>query len=332
MENIIKAFTIVCCAALIMCLPINTYAAGNAADYDPSRKGSIQIDIQDMETGLPLEHEADVKIYRVGEPDTTKNFLNFKLTGDFVGSGIDFFDMTLENETTVIDSFISVISENHIAPDFSGNPSNGTVTFGMAEQGVYLVVYDVLLSPGEAGIQLSPFLLSVPMQNPDGTGWLYDIVTYPKYIMTDPQPTPSPTTVPSNPRPTKKPNSPDVTQPSDTPIPASITPTHIPGNITPTPFPYATETSLPIYQTVTQPAPSITPMAAPLLASQPENTPTPDDWAFIDENSPFGSPKLPQTGLNRLPIIIMSVLGCALLLFGLVDWLKNRLKRRGESC
>jgi len=41
---------------------------------------------------------------------------------------------------------------------------------------------------------------------------------------------------------------------------------------------------------------------------------------------PFGAPYLPQTGLNRMPVIILSILGFAFVLIGVVDLMRKRGK------
>jgi hypothetical protein len=89
--------------------------------------------------------------------------------------------------------------------------------------------------------------------------------------------------------------------------------------------------------------PAVTPAAVPLITEpiqppiynvgQPTYTPAPvitdiPDVVIEPTPPPFGAPDLPQTGLNRLPVIIMSVLGFALILLGLMDSFGKRgLKR-----
>jgi len=100
----------------------------------------------------------------------------------------------------------------------------------------------------------------------------------------------------------------------------NATPSQQLGNLTPTPV-------------VSQPTPSSgEPFYTP-ISDFGQATPQPG-WEMEPAHlldiqptpPPFGAPYLPQTGLNRMPVIILSILGFAFILIGVVDLMRKRRK------
>jgi len=305
-------------AALLCAIPLLLQPTCVKADervYDPKQSGSITINVVDEQTGAPIPHNADVKLYRVAGPDASGGYLRFNPTGDFAGSGVSLSDMTPDAEINAVNVFLPIVSRNQIVADADGSPNNGSVSFPDLEQGVYLVVYDSMGKTAGGTLVIDPYLLSVPMQNVDGTGWIYNVVSYPKYIIV-PDPAPTMTPVPfATPTPYYRP---------------------IPGGGGGGYVPYVPPANTPIPQPTDMPEPE--PPGAPLVTgapiqppmyNQPTATPAPvitkvPDVVIEPPSLPLG-PNLPQTGMNRLPVLVMSVLGVMLVFIG---WMDAREKRR----
>ncbi|MDR2649156.1 MAG: hypothetical protein LBB94_05490 [Clostridiales bacterium] len=324
MKNIHRAIAVLTCVIPFILYPVGVMAG---EEYDPNRAGSIQSSVVDARTGDPIDHDADVMLYMIAAPDTSKGFLNVNLIGDFASADINLMDISPESEATIVKTCLAVISEKRTNPDFSGASQNGTVHFGDLRQGLYLVVYSGSGKTAEGGLIVSPYLLSVPMPSVDEDGWLYDVVSYPKYIV---QPTPAPTDI-AAPEPmvtvTPRPDATSIPNPTEAPRPVS---TSRPGSGPASPPDAVVQPDVDDAETN---APAGVPLITGALIQPPiynieqsANTPetvitqTPDpDIAIEPAAPPFGAPDLPQTGLNRLPVVIMSVLGCVLLLLGLID-------------
>ena len=305
MKNIHLVIAVLICAALFLLHPADVIAY---EVYNRDRLGSIEISVLDLQTGEPINHDADVKLYRIAAPDTSAGYLRFSLIGNFAGSGVS-IGMSSDNETAAVNALLSVISEKHVSAYAVGSPYNGSTIFSKLEQGVYLVVYECKGKTAGGKLVIDPYILSVPMQNIDGTGWLYDVISYPKHIiLQDPTPTPAA---------------------ANTPPPVNTTPPSGPGGHT-TPDPVITNAPVLTDTTVT----TDTPENVPLILGMPIQPPLLDvippdnqDTVIVEPSPPpFGSPYLPQTGLNRLPVIIMSLLGFALILAGLIDLMGKRGK------
>ena len=310
MKNIHHATAVLLCAISLMLHPAGVLADESIKVYDPEKNGSIKIAVVDSQTGAPIKHDADVELYKTAEADNSAGYLNFRLIKEFAETGLSLADMTPEKEIAAVNAFLSVISEKHIKADATDSPKNNEVYFTDLKQGVYLVVYKSKGKVDGGTLVIDPFLLSVPMQNVEGTGWLYNVVSYPKFIIR-PDPTPTVTAVPPVPTFTPAPLRPYIPY---VPPASGSTPTNTP---VPTGVPLITGTPVPppLYN-VTQP---------PYYAPGPIITKAPDPVIVMEPSPPpFGAPKLPQTGLNRLPVLIMSVLGSAFIILGFIDSLGKR--------
>jgi len=317
MKSICHMAAAAICAIPVLLHPVGVTAQTPVSTYDPALKGSICIAVVDPLTEMPVDNAANVKLYRVGAPDTSGGYLSFKLTGDFINTGADLSDLSPDGETAAVGSFMAMIAATGGGAYTGGLATDGAVTFNGLEQGLYLAVYTSTGKIDGGTLIVSPFLLSVPMQDVDGAGWIYDVVSYPKYIVIpDPTPTMTPPPAPTQPVwPKPKPSGyipyapPPASPPTTISIPAD-TPAPDAPLITGTPIP-------------------------PALVNLPTNPPRPTLSQPPDTNieletpqNPFGSPNLPQTGLNQLPIPIMSALGLILIVMGIVD---SRGKRRAKK-
>jgi len=368
MKNIHRAI-----AAILFTIPLILHPVGALANgpVDPNRIGSIRIAVVDRETDQRVPHNAVISLFKVATPNITSDPLSFDLIGYFADSGVEITTtMTVTQGQAASSILSSIVSANGMQPVASNNLPNGMVSFGNLSQGAYLVVHEFLGDASQGGVFINPYLLTVPMRGIAGGGWVYDVVSYPKFetVQPTPMPTPVPTTTPAptaTPAPTVTPAAPTpgpTDTPGITPGPTSpgITPgprhpgvTQGPGGPGPGgPGPAVTPGVTPVPTMPgggghggEDPAPTPvivqpTPDPDPLVTRIPEDQfgdPTPGPDIILEPTpvfnitptpTPLSYPFLPQTGLNRMPVIILSVLGFAFILIGVLDL---RRRKRGKA-
>ena len=163
------------CLLLAMLMMATMLATGVVAadnqNYDPNQKGSIiihkleQADIGEPEwpagdhgNGMPIEDTSEF-----GEPLANVEFSIWNVTSKYTGS----------EDATEID--IDTLGE---ATAKKATGADGIATFDDLAVGVYLVA-ETNKDPHTTRVTPN-FFVSIPMTNPDGDGWLYDVHVYPK--------------------------------------------------------------------------------------------------------------------------------------------------------
>ena len=126
-------------------------------------------------SGTPAS-EINFNVYRVngadGEPLDLTNATDWT---EAAGLSVEqFFSGDVKNETNIIDTNLGATQTEQTGTD-------GTATFTDLPAGVYLVVEQANQTfDGQALAPSEPFLVTVPMTNQDGTGWLDTVHVYPK--------------------------------------------------------------------------------------------------------------------------------------------------------
>ena len=173
-----------------------------ADDYQPGKKGSITIRLNDIGS---YKGNVEFAVYQVGKPVGESN-LQWQLTEKFAGCKVDLNALnTAEAQKEAAD----ILEKEAVSQtaDFAGKTDKqGVISFPNLEQGIYL------LRQTEKGVYgtVESFLAAIPYMI-DGESWIYDVPASPK---AEPLPsTPGPSITPG-------------VSPSLTP---SITPEKTPG-------------------------------------------------------------------------------------------------------
>lgn len=167
-----KKFKLIITMLLVLMLTATAVSASTVIDRD--RAGSITVTLLDnSEAHTPIPG-ATFRLYHVANISDEGYNLAFVYTDDFAGCPADISDL---NAAGLADSILEYAEANSIPYVTGVTDENGTVVFPELELGLYLIAQE-----GEATgyYPINPFLVSVPMTNPEGTGWVYDIEASPK--------------------------------------------------------------------------------------------------------------------------------------------------------
>lgn len=173
-----------CYLTLLLVLWIGQGAQAEA--FDLNRKGSASIFMRD---GAGDAVPGGVfTLYHVGDAVTQNSNLRFELTDAFRGSGVSLND---PNADGLADKLAQYAKDQRLSGAQKTADAQGHVKFSDLSAGLYLIAQD---TPGaQYGYSaMTAFLVSVPMTNDEGTGWVYDVQAYPK-VEKKPVPTPTPT-------------------------------------------------------------------------------------------------------------------------------------------
>lgn len=165
-------FALVCCLllSLSMCLP--ALAADTNVDYEG--KGSITVNLLDADGNHKPVRGGSFTLFKVADAVPQDYNLAFKYTEEFAGNGMSLDDVNAEG---LAEHLAAYAKENKLEGDTKTAGKDGAVTWDDLDLGLYLVVQEGRAS---SYYPIAPFLVSVPMTNAEGTGWIYDITANPK--------------------------------------------------------------------------------------------------------------------------------------------------------
>lgn len=140
-----------------------------AQDYDSTRKGSITIQLDDLDTEFSGVVFA---CYKVADADVDVN-LRWGMAPELAGLPLDLNELeTAEDYQDAANLLASEISGTSIAGQQVKTDASGKAVFPSLEQGVYLLVQADTASYGT----VEPFLIGIPYME-DGSEWVYDVQT-----------------------------------------------------------------------------------------------------------------------------------------------------------
>ena len=160
------------CLLLAMLMMATMLATGVVAyDNAADQTGSItihkleQADIGQTEwpDGKPGDGTVIEDTASLGTPLANVEFSIWNVTGTYTGS---------EEATTIVTTDLGE------ATDVQTTGADGVATFAGLDVGVYLVA-ETNKDPHTTRVTPN-FFVSIPMTNPEGDGWLYDVHVYPK--------------------------------------------------------------------------------------------------------------------------------------------------------
>lgn len=203
-RNVRSAAALLLAALLVLPMAGHASAAGSV---DLNRRGSVTINLKTA-SGTSAQN-AQISLYRVGGAALAEGTLTFTPDASLGAGGMELNGMSAEQNQANAASLWAIVRglEGEPAALSGTTDANGAVVFGDLEAGVYLAVQ----TRGASGLHdFTPFLITLPLANADGTGWGYVLSANPKIEEAGPGPEPDP-----NPRPDSKPSAPPADPPPD---------------------------------------------------------------------------------------------------------------------
>ncbi len=162
--------------ALIVGLFIPTQI--KAASYNKDQKGSIRINLNDVEINGKVTNKkgVSVSIYQVASASHDGVNLSFEIANSLESTGVNVNDITTSEKNLNAAKKLSVaIDKSGIKATTKKTDSDGVVGFKDLPQGMYLVEE----ADGASYGTFSPFLVAIPYME-DGQNWIYDVETHTK--------------------------------------------------------------------------------------------------------------------------------------------------------
>lgn len=124
-------------------------------------------------------------VYQVGLLTNDNDVWRCDLTDAFSGSALSLSDLENASVSLAKAAWLKNYVDSHqIEPYRKGvSDSSGKISFSDMEEGLYLFIKT---DDTESRVHVAPFLLTMPLKNPEGTGWIYDFAAIPKSEETKP--------------------------------------------------------------------------------------------------------------------------------------------------
>ena len=192
-----------------------------------AEQGGLTIKLRADTIGkLPAGAEVEITLYQIGVADPASK-AGWRINDDLSGYRI------IEAKTS--DDLGKIAAQ--LASDIVGKSqyrgtakslSGGTAVFSGLAAGVYFG----MMTKGPEGLEVTPFIVTVPSRDPETKAlrYSYDVMVKEKYV----EPTPTPT---ATPEPSEEPTPTPTAEPMPTPTPTTPAPPPPAGNPTPTPTP-----------------------------------------------------------------------------------------------
>jgi len=159
-------------ATVLVCFFGLSVHAKELPDLDAT--GSITIELCDSATGDAIAG-ATMELYLVAAAETENADYWWSYTGEFTGCAYSLGDLTSRTLPTALADYVSA---NDISPlDTAKTDENGSIVFADLSVGLYLIVQTETADGYEL---LTPFLVTVPLENEEDGSWIYDVEALPK--------------------------------------------------------------------------------------------------------------------------------------------------------
>lgn len=172
------------------------FASGELPDL--RRPGSISILMKNTDTGK-IVPDGSLALCRVAEPVEQDGYFTFRFTDDFADCGLSLEDV--ESEKLASD-LVLYAADREADKMIRSVGTDGRAVFTELEAGLYLIMQQTAAAGYSA---VNPFLVSIPMQQAQGEGWLYDVDASPKAELKETQSPPQNTQTAAPPSGTKLP-------------------------------------------------------------------------------------------------------------------------------
>lgn len=163
--------TLLTALVLILSISINARAAETV---NLNQTGSISLTLQNSEGSQKPISDAEFTLYQVADVREENGGLAYHFASDFAGCGASLSDLTAAG---LADHLAGYAKTQNLIGSAKTTNAKGSVAFGDLHVGLYLLVQT---SDAPGYYPTAPFLVSVPMANSDGTGWIYNVDASPK--------------------------------------------------------------------------------------------------------------------------------------------------------
>ncbi|MCD7883811.1 MAG: hypothetical protein LUI87_08950, partial [Lachnospiraceae bacterium] len=167
-------------AATILACVFNLPArAKELPDLDAT--GSITVELLDATTGAGIGG-VELELYLAAAAETKNGDYWWSFTGDFAGCAYSLDDLTSRTLPAALTDYVAA---NHISPtDTARTGEDGSAFFADLQVGLYLIVQTGTVDGYET---LTPFLVTVPLENEEDGSWIYNVEALPKPSTINPE-------------------------------------------------------------------------------------------------------------------------------------------------
>lgn len=165
-----KSMTFIISILLIFAMTATAFAADGT---DSQRKGSVNISLKDSGSHNVV-YDAVFTLYKVADAMSINNNYTYEFTEDFKNNEMTLDDLNAEG---LAQHFAEYAENEGLTGIKKTSLKDGTVTFDNLELGLYMAVQNGKVNGYYSTL---PFIVSIPLQNPDGTSWIYDVHASPK--------------------------------------------------------------------------------------------------------------------------------------------------------
>lgn len=159
--------------ALLLCsLSLTAFAAETTVDFNQT--GSITLTLRSGSGSHQAIPGGRFTLYHVADAESLNGALTFSFTDGFANCGATLDDLS---DSGLAEHLAAYAKTNGIAGTEKKADSTGKVVFDNLSVGLYLIVQSGSVS---GWYPISPFIVSIPMTNAEGTGWIYDVDASPK--------------------------------------------------------------------------------------------------------------------------------------------------------
>lgn len=163
-------------AVMIFSMAITAMAAGQETLPEEGKTGSITLHKYEIDSECLIQEEDGTELPGDTVVDLQDNTLN-DLKG-LANIGFSITQVTLKSGAS--EGSINVDDYEAVPGGYSDTKktdANGVITWDDLPQGYYLITE---IENATAASYVAPFIVSIPMTDPEGDGYLYDIHVYPK--------------------------------------------------------------------------------------------------------------------------------------------------------
>lgn len=148
--------------------------AADASTIDLNKKGSVTVTLRKPSGSHAPIPGGTFTLYHVADLIEQKNGLIYRYTSDFADCGADLDRL---NQKGLAEHLAGYAEKEKLDGETKTAGKDGSVMFRNLSLGLYLVVQEGTVS---GYYSIDPFVVSVPMENEKGSGWIYDVDASPK--------------------------------------------------------------------------------------------------------------------------------------------------------
>lgn len=173
MRKYIKQISLILASILCILCVNETVFAENFSKIDLGKKGSVSVTLLQRNTNKAIS-KVPFALYNVGNIEYSGNSLGFVYNEKFENAGMTLNDLQAEG---LADYLADYAAENNISGETKKTDEQGKIVWDNLELGLYLVVQTENI---QGKYTTEPFLVSVPIRESNGEGWIYNVDASPK--------------------------------------------------------------------------------------------------------------------------------------------------------